>query len=144
MRAPTAIVEQPPGVAQHPVASNGSGANGAHAHDAGAGFRFWAFARGSEGRARTTAVWGLWLDQALVFAADTESVAAGDPTAFQASVVQLDDDGGVRLVEGSAERVDDLPTLTRFAFECEAKYGFEPDPVDPDTPVYLVRPVATD
>ncbi len=66
---------------------------------------------GAEGRARTTAVWGLWLDQAVVFAADTESVAAGDPTAFPASVVQLEDDGGRGLVEGDAERVEDPRTL---------------------------------
>ncbi len=144
MRAPTATVEQPAAVASHPVASNGHRSNGTPPHDGGAGFRFWACARGSEGRSRTTAVWGLWLDQALIFAADTESVAPGDPTAFQASVVQLDDDGGVRLVDGSVERVDDPWTLTRFASECEAKYGFEPDPSDPDTPVYLVRPAAAD
>ena len=143
MRASTAILEQGPSVAQQPVTSNGNG-NGARPRDAGSGFRFWACARGGEGRARTTAVWGLWLDQALVFAADTESVAPGDPTAFTASVVQLEDDGGVRLVEGHAERVDDPRTLTRFAFECEAKYGFEPDPADPDTPVFLVRPAAAD
>jgi hypothetical protein len=143
MRVPTAIAEPHPGVVR-PVASNGNRSNGARPHDNGGGFRFWACALGAEGRSRTTAVWGLWLDQALVFAADTESVAAGDPTAFAASVVQLDDDGGVRLVEGHAERIDDPRTLTRFAFECEAKYGFEPDPADPDTPVYLVRPGAAD
>lgn len=142
MRAPSATVEQPPAVGSQPVAYNGHRSNGAAPRDAGAGFRFWACATGSEGRSRTTAVWGLWLDQALIFAADTESVAAGDPAAFPASVVQLDEDGGVRLVEGSVERVDDPRTLTRFASECEAKYGFEPDPSDPDTPVYLVRPAA--
>jgi hypothetical protein len=106
---------------------------------AGEGYRFWACARGPKGRSRTTAVWGLWLDQAVVFAADTESVADGDPRVFPASVVQLEDDGAVRVVDGSAERVDDPALLVRFVSECESKYGFEPDPDDPDTPVYAVR-----
>ena len=111
---------------------------------AGEGYRFWACARGPEGRSRTTAVWGLWLDQAVVFAADTESVADGDPPVFPASVVQLEDDGPMRVVDGSAERVDDPALLARFVSECEAKYGFEPDPDDPDTPVYAVRPSPLD
>jgi hypothetical protein len=42
-------------------------------------------------------------------------------------------------VDGNAERVDDPALLARFASECEAKYGFEPDPHDPDTPVYSIR-----
>jgi hypothetical protein len=108
------------------------------------GFRFWACAQGPEGRSRATAVWGLWLDQAVVFAADTESIAVGDPSVFPASVVQLEDDGVVRVVDGSAERVDDPALLVRFASECEAKYGFEPDPDDPDTPVYAVRSTPAD
>ena len=103
------------------------------------GFRFWACANGPEGRSQTTAVWGLWLDRELMFAADTESVAEGDPRVFPTSVVQLEDDGSVTVVDGSAERVDDPGLLVRFVSECEAKYGFEPDPGDPDTPVYAVR-----
>jgi hypothetical protein len=117
---------------------------GAGPISAESGFRFWACAQGAEGRSRTTAVWGLWLDQAVVFAADTESVAVGDPWAFPTSVVQLEDDGAVRVVDGSAERVDDPALLVRFASECEAKYGFEPDPDDPDTPVYAVRSTPVD
>jgi hypothetical protein len=104
------------------------------------GFRFWACAHGPEGRSQTTAVWGLWLDQTVVFAADTESVAVGDPRAFPASVVQVDEDGELTVVDGSAERVDDPWMLSRFVSACAAKYGFEPDPRDPDTPVYVVRP----
>jgi hypothetical protein len=107
-------------------------------------FRFWACAQGPEGRSQATAVWGLWLDQAVVFAADTESVAHGDPRVFPASVVQLEDDGEVRVVDGSAERVEDPALLVRFVSECEAKYGFEPDPGDPDTPVYAVRSTPLD
>jgi hypothetical protein len=107
-------------------------------------FRFWACAHGPEGRSQSTAVWGLWLDQTVVFAADTESVAVGDPHVFPASVVQLEGDGRVRVVDGSAERVDDPALLARFVSQCEAKYGFEPDPQDPDTPVYTMRPGPVD
>jgi hypothetical protein len=106
------------------------------------GFRFWACADGPENRPRTTAVWGLWLDEAVIFAADTESVAEGDPRVFPASVLQLDDDGATRVVDGEAARVEDPALLARFASQCEAKYGFQPDPDDPDTPVYAVRPQA--
>jgi len=104
------------------------------------GYRFWACAPGPRGRSQTTAVWGLWMDHVVVFAADTEGVAAGDPPVFPASVVQLGDDGEVKVVDGTAERVDDPAILARFIAACEAKYGFEPDPGDPDTPVFVVRP----
>ncbi len=106
------------------------------------GYRFWACARGPEGRSQTTAVWGLWLDDAVVFSADTESIADGDPRVFPASVVQVEEGGSLRVVDGSAERVEDPGLLSRFVSECEAKYGFEPDPLDPDTPVFVVRPGA--
>ncbi len=99
---------------------------------------------GRKAAPRRTAVWGLWLDQTVVFAADTESVAVGDPHVFPASVVQLEGDGRVRVVDGSAERVDDPALLARFVSQCEAKYGFEPDPQDPDTPVYTMRPSPVD
>jgi hypothetical protein len=129
----------PPSVVGATNGSNGQPGGDAGREQPGRGFRFWACARGAEGRSRTTAVWGLWLDRALVFTSDTESVAVGDPTAFPASIVQLDDDGAVKLVDGTVERVDDPTTLSRFVSECEAKYGFEPDPADPDTPVFVVR-----
>ncbi|HEY7150934.1 MAG TPA: hypothetical protein VH391_04575 [Solirubrobacterales bacterium] len=104
------------------------------------GYRFWACAEGPENRPRTTAVWGLWLDHAVVFAADTESVAEGDPRVFPTSLLQLDDDGGTRVLDGEARRVEDPRLLARFVSQCEAKYGFEPDPGDPDTPVYAMTP----
>jgi hypothetical protein len=103
-------------------------------------FRFWTCTDGPDGPSRAMAVWGLWLDQELVFAADSESVTAGDPRVFTASVVQVDDDGTVKVLDGRAERVYEPALLVRFASECEAKYGFEPDPADPDTPVYAIRP----
>jgi hypothetical protein len=106
------------------------------------GWIFWVCAPGEEGSARTTSVWGLWLDGAVAFAADTESVAAGDQREFPASVVQAQGDGRITIVDGSAERVEDAATLARFARACQAKYGFELDVDDPDTPVFVLRPHA--
>jgi hypothetical protein len=128
----------------HPVHRLLEAVNGGAAPAEAGGYRFWACAEGREGRSQTTAVWGLWLDEAVVFAADTESVADGDPRAFPASVVQLDDNGEATLVDGEAKRVEDPELLARFVSECEAKYGFEPDPGDPDTPVYAVTPRASE
>jgi hypothetical protein len=106
------------------------------------GWRFWVCAQGADGLAQTTSVWGLWLDGAVAFAADTESVAAGDPREFPAAVIQAQRDGRITIVDGSAERVEDGPTLARFVRACEAKYGFELDVGDPDTPVFVLRPCA--
>jgi hypothetical protein len=105
------------------------------------GWRFWVCAQGVDGATQTTAVWGLWLDGAVAFAADTESVAAGDPHEFTASIVQVHRDGRITIVDGHAERVEDPRTLARFVRACEAKYGFELDD-DPDVPVFVLRPNA--
>ena len=84
-------------------------------------------------------VWGLWMDGRIVFLTDTESAAPGDAKTFHASLIQADHDR-VALVDGVATRVDDPATLNRFAVQCAAKYGFEPDPHDPDTPIYALAP----
>jgi hypothetical protein len=98
---------------------------------------FWICALGPGGSARASPVWGLWMDGDVVFSTDTESVADGDPWSFPATIAQADGDG-VRLLDGTATRVHDAATLGRFAAQCEAKYGFEFDPHDPDTPVYAL------
>jgi hypothetical protein len=105
------------------------------------GWRFWVCAHGLDGATQTTAVWGLWLDGSVAFAADTESVAAGDPREFTASIVQAQRDGRITIVDGHVERVADPATLMRFVRACEAKYGFELDD-DPDVPVFVLRPNA--
>jgi hypothetical protein len=91
------------------------------------------------GGATPVRVWGLWMDGEIVFSTDTESVAPGDARTFHASLMQADGEG-VALVDGVATRVEDAGTLSRFAAQCEAKYGFEPDPDDPDTPIYALAP----
>jgi hypothetical protein len=100
---------------------------------------FWLCAPAPGGATPATRVWGLWMDGAILFSTDTESVAPGDASAFHASVVHADGEGIV-LVEGIATRVEDAGTLSRFATQCAAKYGFEPDPHDPDTPIYELAP----
>jgi hypothetical protein len=144
MQAPLPAIEhiraEPNATEDHPVKRPLEVVEGGPRPAEEGAYRFWACAEGLEGRPQTTAVWGLWLDQAVVFAADTESVATGDPPEFPASVLHLDDDGEARVLDGEAKRVEDPALLTRFVSECQAKYGFEPDPGDPDTPVYAVTP----
>jgi hypothetical protein len=99
--------------------------------------RYWICALGPGRLAHALPAWGLWMDGAVVFSTDTESVADGDPRSFPATIAQADRDG-VKLLDGTATRVHDAVTLGRFAVQCEAKYGFEFDPHDPDTPVYAL------
>jgi hypothetical protein len=100
---------------------------------------YWLCARAPGAATQAVRVWGLWMDGGIVFSTDTESVAAGDAGTFHATLVQADGDG-VSLVDGIARRVEDAGTLSRFAAQCAAKYGFEPDPDDPDTPIYALAP----
>jgi hypothetical protein len=99
-------------------------------------------APGPDGGLRATPAWGIWLDGAIVFSADLDSIASEDPRQFAATVVHLESGDRVALVEGTAERLGDPAMLSRFVAACKAKYGLEMDAGDPDTPVYVLRPHA--
>jgi hypothetical protein len=96
-------------------------------------------AAGPDGGLRAMPVWGIWLDGTIVFSMNSEGVAPDDPRQFAATVVQLESADRVALVEGTAERLEDRATLSRFVAACAAKYGPETDAGDPGSPVYVLR-----
>ena len=93
-----------------------------------------------DGRPHVAPVWGLWLEEVFYFSSDRASRKARNLEANPALVVHLESGDDVVILEGVAERVADMTALTAFADAYNAKYGFRPDPANPDYAVFRLRP----
>jgi hypothetical protein len=86
---------------------------------------YWIVTSGAGGRPHAAPVWGLWLDDALVFGTSPESRKGKNLIRDPRVVVHLESGDEVVILEGSIERgpIDD-----RIADIYEAKYDFRPEP----------------
>lgn len=101
---------------------------------------YWVVTAGAQGRPHAAPVWGLWLDDAFFFSTDPASRKGRNLAAQPEVVVHLESGDDVVIIEGRVEEVRDPATRRRFADEYDSKYRFRPDPDDPGTAIYAVRP----
>jgi hypothetical protein len=102
--------------------------------------RYWISVPGRDGWPSLMPIWGLWLDEAIVFAVDSRSIEISDPEACSASIVQFQTPATASIVDGTLEFTDDPIILARYAEACEAKYGFDMEATTPTTSVYVLWP----
>ncbi|MDA1188447.1 MAG: pyridoxamine 5'-phosphate oxidase family protein [Chloroflexi bacterium] len=98
---------------------------------------YWLATARPDGRPHTMPVWGLWLDEAFVFATDAASRKARNLVANPHTSVHLESGDEVVILEGVMEQVAELSTLERFVDAYEAKYAIRPDVSE--SPVYKLR-----
>ncbi len=101
---------------------------------------FWLCTGDPAGAASITPVSAVWLNGRVLFTAVPEVVGADDPDVFPASVAHLDRHDRDVVVEGTAERIGDGPTLRRFLVAHEEKYGYAPELEEADAAVYAMLP----
>jgi PPOX class probable F420-dependent enzyme len=101
---------------------------------------YWVVTTRPDGRPHAAPVWGLWLDGAVLFSTGPGSRKGRNLAANRAVVVHLESGDDAVILEGTAEPVTDPGRLARFADAYKAKYRFRPDPDDPNTPVWALRP----
>jgi hypothetical protein len=82
-------------------------------------------------------VWGLWLDDAVVFSSSPSSVKARNIRREPRLVIHLESGDEVVILEGAAEHV---PLDDAIADANGAKYGFRPEVNDPDACWVSLRP----
>lgn len=87
---------------------------------------YWVVTADASGRPHAMPVWGVWLDDGLVFSCATSARKARNISANPRVVITVDDTVEVVSVEGTAATVDDASTRQRVGEIYAAKY--EPDP----------------
>lgn len=102
---------------------------------------YWIGTTRPDGSPHAMPVWGLWLDDSLVFSSGSTSRKTrnldGDPRV----VVHLESGDDVVVVEGTAERLTDEAELRQIGEIYSAKYDYAFDPTGPgDYPVFRVQP----
>jgi hypothetical protein len=85
-------------------------------------------------------VWGVWVDDTLLFSTDQQSRKGRNLAANPAVVLHLESGDDVVIFEGEVEVVTDEAVLTRYVDAYDAKYQFRPNPNDGTSLVYAVRP----
>jgi hypothetical protein len=108
---------------------------------------YWVCTTRPDGRPHAKPVWGVWLDDEVLFSTHPETVTARNLRASSALVVHLESGDQVVIVEGAAARLEDQQVLARFGEAYKAKYDWplgpkELDPANPDAAYYAVRPRA--
>ena len=101
---------------------------------------YWIGTTRPDGSPHAMPVWGLWLDDSLVFSSGSTSRKSRNLAHDPRVVVHLESGDDVVVVEGLAERVTDGVELGVIAELYSAKYDFAFDPTNPDYPVFRVRP----
>ena len=101
---------------------------------------YWVCTTRADGRPHTAPVWGLWLDDALWFSTARASQKGRNLAREPSLVAHLESGDETVILEGEAEDVRDPAALGRFADAYAEKYDFRPDPTDPASAVYRLRP----
>jgi PPOX class probable F420-dependent enzyme len=102
---------------------------------------YWIGTTRSDGRPHAAPVWGVWMDDRLLFSTGDRSQKARNISRSPAVVAHLESGDDVVIVEGHAVAVTDAGTRTRFDVAYEEKYDFNPGAAaDPNSLVYRVEP----
>ena len=98
---------------------------------------YWIGTARSDGSPHAAPVWGLWIDDAVLFSTSPHSRKGRNLARDPRVVVHLESGDEVVIVEGEVGRVRLEPAA---ADAYEEKYAFRPDPESPDGLWYAVRP----
>lgn len=101
---------------------------------------WWVCTTRPDGRPHTMPVWGLYIDDRLIFSTDPKSVKADNLSRNAGIALHLESGDQVAVVEGTAVpvTVDDIPT--HFTRDYDKKYGFAVDPTEPGFGFFEVVP----
>jgi PPOX class probable F420-dependent enzyme len=101
---------------------------------------YWVVTTRDDGRPHAIPVWGLWLDGAVLFSTDPQSVKGRNLASRPDVVIHLESGDETVVVEGRAERVTGAELPSDFVDAYDAKYGHRVDTSNPAFAFYRVRP----
>src|SRR5690349_5407413 len=86
---------------------------------------YWICTTRPDGRPHAMPVWGLWLDDAVVFSTDPESLKARNFSARPEVVVHLESGDEMVVIEGRVQALD-RSLVEAFVDAYDAKYAYRP------------------
>ena len=100
---------------------------------------YWVCTTRADGRPHAMPVWGLWLDDLLLFSTDPSSLKARNFLARPDVVVHLESCDDVVVLEGRVGRMD-AALVDAFCDAYEVKYSHRPEPDNEAHGLYQLRP----
>ncbi len=100
---------------------------------------YWIATTRRSGAPHVAPVWGLWLDDQVMFATDAKSAKARNALRNPACSIHLESGDDVVILNGSLERVTDPATLERFNSAYEVKYDLNPESGGDAAPVFALK-----
>jgi len=100
---------------------------------------YWLNTTRPDGRPHAAPIWGVWLDETLLFGLGVNSRKARNLAKNRAVSLHLESGDDVLILEGVVEPVSAPAVLARYVDAYGAKYDFRPDPADPETVTYALR-----
>jgi Pyridoxamine 5'-phosphate oxidase len=104
------------------------------------GRNYWVCTTRPDGRPHSKPVWGIWMDDTLLFSTDPASVTGRNLAANPAASIHLESGDEAAILEGEVVVEGDEGLLERFADAYQAKYDYRPAVKNRSTPVLAVRP----
>lgn len=101
---------------------------------------WWVCTTRADGRPHVMPVWGLYIDDRLIFSTDPTSVKGANLASNPMIAVHLESGDKVAIVEGRAKQVDTSNIPADFTARYDEKYGFAVDPTEPGFGVFEVVP----
>jgi len=103
------------------------------------GRNYWVCTTRDDGRPHSMPVWGVWVDDALLFSTDPTSIKGRNIAARPDIVVHLESGDEVVVLEGRAARMS-AGRLTAFVEAYAEKYGHRVDTDNADYGLYELVP----
>ena len=102
---------------------------------------YWIGTSRRDGRPHAAPVWGVWMDERLLFSTGAPSQKARNIARSAEVIAHLESGDDVVIIEGHAVVVTDAGARSRFDADYKKKYDFDPGAAaDPTSLVYRVEP----
>jgi len=105
----------------------------------GRGRNYWICTTRADGRPHAMPVWGVWVDDALLFSSDPESLKGRNIAARPGAVVHLESGDDVVVLEGQITTMDQ-ERLEAFVDAYDAKYNHRVDVTNAAFGLYQLVP----
>jgi PPOX class probable F420-dependent enzyme len=103
-----------------------------------AAHNYWIATTRPDGRPHAMPIWGVWLDETLLFSTARRSRKARNLARRPRAVVHLESGDQTVILEGRVREVTDRALLGRYANAYDAKYRFRPEPGDRTNVTYAL------